>query len=101
MKMYSVGDGHVELLAASVRGMEHMTKSLELESDIVTVPLKVLKEWKESSFASSGASAASTLIPIAYKEVSLDRPWQEYDIHHDLTDKGIEKFSADWNSLLA
>jgi transaldolase len=30
----------------------------------------------------------------------LDGDWRDIDIRHDLTDKGLEKFSADWNSLV-
>jgi hypothetical protein len=27
--------------------------------------------------------------PIAYQELSLDQPWQSYDLRHELTEKGI------------
>ena len=40
------------------------------------------------------------LKPVPYEQLGLDRPWQEYDIRHALTDKGMEKFSADWKSLI-
>jgi transaldolase len=44
---------------------------------------------------------AGTLKPIPYQDLSLERPWHEYDIRHELTDKGMERFSADWNALIA
>ena len=37
---------------------------------------------------------------IPYRDLDLSNPWESYDIHHDLTDKGMEKFSADWNALI-
>lgn len=40
------------------------------------------------------------LKPIPYQEISLNKKWQEYDIIHELTNKGIEKFSEDWNKLI-
>jgi transaldolase len=69
-------------------------KSLELGADIITAPLKILKEWADKQFS------MSDLKPVSYQEISLTKPWQEYSIHHDLTDKGIEKFAADWNGLI-
>jgi hypothetical protein len=26
--------------------------------------------------------------------------WEDYDIRHDLSDKGMEQFSKDWNGLI-
>jgi transaldolase len=104
IKMYKVGDGHVEVLVASVRSMEHFLKSIELGADIITAPLKILKEWAIASFPLSlreGQDEGSMLKPIPYQEVSLGKPWQEYNVQHELTDKGIEKFAADWNNLIA
>jgi hypothetical protein len=37
---------------------------------------------------------------MAYQDIDLARKWQDYDIRHILTDKGIERFSADWNGLI-
>jgi signal peptidase I len=35
-----------------------------------------------------------------YRDIDLSKRWQEYDISHDLTSKGMERFSADWNLLI-
>ena len=43
---------------------------------------------------------ASGLKPIPYQEIDLNKPWQEYNVKHELTDIGIEKFSEDWNKLI-
>lgn len=103
LKMYQQGDGHVEVLTASVRSQEHFLKALELGSDIITSPLKILKEWKETGMPVSSEKLkveSQKLKPIEYEEISLDKSWQEYNIKHELTDKGIEKFAEDWNALI-
>lgn len=97
IRMFKQGDGHVEVLTASVRNVEHMRRAIELESDILTAPLKVLKEWKEEEV---GQSNNSNLKTIPYKEIDLNKDWQEFNIKHELTDKGIERFANDWNSLI-
>ncbi len=103
IEMYESGDGHVAVLTASVRNLDHLMQAIKLESDIITVPFKILKEWGEKGMPMPGKDYiynARELTPIEYKELDLNKPWQEFDIYHELTDKGIEKFSADWNSLL-
>jgi transaldolase len=99
-ELYRKGDGHVEVLAASIRSLAHLVDSIESGADIATVPLKILKEWKDAGMPLSGNST-DELTHIDYKNIPLDKPWQEYDIRHDLTDKGIERFAADWNALIA
>ena len=103
IKMYQKGDGHVEVLTASVRNIDHLLYALKLCSDIITAPFKVLKEWVERGVPIPGDDYVYNpkgLKPIPYKNVDLTKNWQEYDIHHELTDKGMEQFSADWNSLV-
>jgi len=104
VKMYKSGDGHIEVLTASVRSLYHFVKAIELGSDIITSPLKIIKDWAEAGMpmVSDGLRVADDgLKEIAYKNIDLSKPWQEYDIHHELTDKGIEKFASDWNALIA
>lgn len=103
LRMYEKGDGHVEVLTASVRSLDHLTYAIKLGSHIVTSPFKVLKEWGEKGLPMPGADYAYDphgLREIPYREVDLSGSWQDYDIRHDLTDKGMEKFSQDWNSLI-
>ncbi len=40
------------------------------------------------------------LKPIPYQELDLDRPWESFDLAHELTTKGIHKFVADYQSTL-
>jgi transaldolase len=103
IKMYGKGDAHVEVLTASVRNMDHFLYALRLGSDIVTAPFAILKEWGEKRLPMPGSDylyPAKQLKPIPYKEITLRQNWLEFDIHHDLTVKGMEKFSADWNALI-
>ena len=103
IKMFREGDGHVEVLTASVRNIDHLLYALRLGSDIITAPFKVLKEWGEKGLPVPGNDYvynSKDLRQILLKDVSLTKNWHEYDIHHELTDKGMEQFSADWNKLV-
>jgi transaldolase len=103
LKMYSTGDGHVEVLTASVRSLDHLLFAIKLGSDIITSPFAILKEWAEKGLRMPEADYTydpQNLAEIAYKNIDLLKKWQEYDIAHDLTVKGMEKFSADWNGLI-
>lgn len=102
LEMYRTGDGHVEVLTASVRNIDHFMYALKLGSDIITAPFEILKEWGEGGLPIPGNDYdySKGLKTIPYKDIALTRKWQEYEISHDLTVKGMEKFSADWNSLI-
>ena len=101
--MYKAGDGHVETLAASVRSMEHFLYAIQLGSDIITAPYKILKAWSEQGMPipeSDFIYPAEGLREIPYREINLLKNWKEFDLAHELTDKGIDRFSEDWNSLI-
>ncbi|HEY5998388.1 MAG TPA: transaldolase family protein [bacterium] len=103
LRMYRAGDGHVEVLTASVRTLDHLLFALALGSDIVTAPYKILREWADRGVPQPGADyryPRGTLRPIPYKELDLALPWRQFDVAHDLTAQGMEKFSADWNALI-
>jgi transaldolase len=104
IRMYRNSDHHVEVLTASVRSIEHLFYAIALGSDIVTVPYEIVKEWgsqglplpdKRYKYDTKG------LKTISYTGIDLSKPWKQFDITHDLTIKGMEKFSADWNILIA
>ena len=40
------------------------------------------------------------LKPIPYKDLDLNLPWESFDLAHELTTKGIQKFVADYQSTL-
>lgn len=103
LTMYKDGDGHVEVLTASVRTMDHFLYAIQLGSDIITAPYKILKEWGEKGLPlpeSDFVYSAKALKDIAYKKIDLSKNWKEYDIVRELTDQGIERFSEDWNKLI-
>lgn len=103
IRMYAKGDGHVEVLTASVRKVDHLLYAIKLGSDIITSPFGVLEEWGKKGLPLPGPDYRydpGSLRPIPYEEIDLTKDWREYDIRHDLTDKGMERFSQDWNSLL-
>ncbi len=104
IKMYSGGDGHVEVLTASVRSMDHFLCALKFGSDIITSPFDILKEWGLHGASlpdSSYTYKPGALKSIPYKKIDLSKNWQDYDIADDLTVKGMERFSKDWNDLIA
>lgn len=95
---------NVEVLTASVRKLDHLLQAIFLGSDIATVPFKVLKEWAEKGLVMPQKDfqyQAADLKPIPYKDLNTNLPWEKFDISHPLTDAGLEKFSADWNSMVA
>ncbi len=103
LRMYAAGDGHVEVLTASVRSIGHLLSALALGSDIITAPYEVLKVWGEMGMPvphSDYRSAAEGLRPIPYRRLDLSAAWQNFDIRHELTEKGMARFSADWNALI-
>ena len=103
LKMYKKGDGHVMVLTASVRKMDHLLYALRLGSDIITVPFNVLKEWGEKGLPLPKGNYvydSGNLKAIPFKEIDLAKKWETCDIRHELTDKGMERFSADWNALI-
>ncbi|MDD2807146.1 MAG: transaldolase family protein [Patescibacteria group bacterium] len=103
IQMYSAGDGHVEVLAASVRTMDHFFSSIKLGADIITAPSKILNEWSVGGLnlpPQDFVYHTGNLQPLAYEQLSLTNPWQEYDLNHPLTAKGLAKFAEDWNSII-
>ena len=104
IRMYAAGDGHVEVLAASIRNMDHVFAALRLGSDIITAPAKVLRAWADAGCPAppdDWAYRPVALAPIPYKDIDLALDWRRFAIDHELTSRGLERFSADWNALIA
>lgn len=102
-KMYSSGDGHVEILSASVRSVNHLMGVMQRGTDIVTLPGKFIKEWFEGGANTPDENFVyqkGELKDIPYQELDLEKNWDEFDIRHELTDAGLEKFASDWNALI-
>jgi transaldolase len=107
-KMYEHSDGHVHLLAASIRSVNHLLCSFALSAELATVPSTVLDEWAATGFPMPDQdfryrgfdATGKPLKTIPYKELDLNLPWQGFDTAHELTTKGIQKFVADYQSTL-
>jgi transaldolase len=107
-EMYKNGDGHVYVLAASIRHLDHLLASFATGAELTTVPAKVLVDWATKDFPMPGKdfsykavdATGKPLEPIPYKALDLKRPWQSFDAAHELTTAGIQKFVADYRSTL-
>jgi transaldolase len=107
-KMYERSDGHVHVLAASIRTINHLLCSFFLDAELATVPSKVLQEWAAAGFPMPDHNfkykpvdaKGKPLKPIPYKELDLNLSWDTFDLAHKLTTQGIQKFVADYRSTL-
>lgn len=110
--MFSNGDGHVQLLGASIRSLHHLLYCLYLNIDIVTVPFGTLTNWvklgkplfdreltKSETLELTNYLANSQLQTIYPEILDLNFDFREFNLKHNLTTKGLEKFANDWNSL--
>lgn len=55
-KMYSCGDDHVHVLAASLRQMEHLLHAFSLGAELATAPAKLLDEWARADLPQPDAA---------------------------------------------
>jgi len=102
-RMFSKGDGHVLVLAASIRSLEHLLYCFLLDAELATVPANILELWAGSNFRMPDKdfqyTASGRAIP--YEKLDLEQPWESFDVQHELTRKGIEKFVADYRATLS
>lgn len=102
-RMLAHSDGHLFVLAASIRNLEQLLCCFSLNVDLVTVPAKVLTLWAERAFPMPEADFQYTTSgkPIPYEDLDLAQPWETFNITHELTAKGLEKFAADYRKTIA
>jgi transaldolase len=108
LRMYQAGDHHVQVLAASIRHLNHLLCSFALGAELATAPGKVLESWAaqgsrlpdDSVVYQALDSQGQALKAIEYKELDLNAPWESFDLRHELTKKRIQKFVADYESTL-
>lgn len=107
-RMYQGGDGHVQILAASIRSLDHLLAAFAFGADLVTAPAKLLEAWATKGFPippkdfiySGNTPDGRPLIPLGYKSLNLDQPWERFNITHELTTNGILRFVKDYQSTL-
>lgn len=106
LQLYRSGDNHVETLTASVRSVEHIKYALHLKSPIITIPAKVFTQWADARFPQpepdySYQPPANTKSIPYQPDITLGKPWDSYNLQHDLTDKGLAGFWTDWTGLFS
>ena len=101
-RMLATSDRHVLVLAASIRNLQHLLYCFQLGVDLVTVPAKVLEEWAGQGRPLPDESFEYKPVgtPILYEKTNLQQPWENFDIEHELTRKGIQKFVSDYRATL-
>lgn len=116
MKIKSLVGLEIWMLAASIRRIEHMQRSLACGSELITVPAKVFREWftkENNELGIMNNEYAKDLKPIPYweppkelLEIDTENAFFEaissnkLNIQHDLTDKGIIRFADDWKAII-
>lgn len=105
------------MLAASVRTTHHMAAGIAANTELITAPAKIYREWFALSHDEQEALVKpvnqTTLKPISYwnpnpalfkldtEETFMDAlQSNKLDIHHKLTDKGLVKFADDWKAII-
>src|SRR5207247_9623370 len=107
-QMCTCSNGHGHVLAWNNRDVDHLCTSFATGVELTTDPAKVLAEWATTAFpmpdrdfSYKAVSASGKLLrAIPYKQLDLNLPWQSFDIAHELTNTGIQKFVADYRSTL-
>ena len=103
-KMFQEAESTVQILAASVHSAYDIAHVIEAGMDIITIPYKDMVTWIDAGkpFATEGLEQKDTsgLASIEYQEFELSQDWQSFDINHELTATGLQKFADDWNNVL-
>ncbi len=107
-RMFGQSDGHVHVLAASFRKLDHLLYSMALGAELATSPATILEQWAAAGFPKPDQNFhyeavgkdGRGLQPISYKNLDLNALWESFDLKHDLTDKGIKRFVDDYMSTL-
>lgn len=105
------------MLEASIRHVSHLKAGIDMQCDLLTIPAKVLHEWftlssKEQATIDTHAPQGLTDIPVwiptdSLRDIQTEDNFMnaitsgQLNIHHELTDAGIEKFVADWKNILS
>ena len=107
-QMYKASDGHVYVLAASIRTVDQLLACFALGVELVTAPIRVLESWAakglpmpDRNFVYRGVDTdGKPLKPIPYKDIDLTKPWNAFNLRNDLTRKGIKTFVTDFEGTL-
>lgn len=102
VRMFAKSDHHVVVLAASIRNLQHLLYSFHAGAELVTVPAKVLQQWSSEGMPLPDKNFAykPTGAQIPYEDLDLEQPWERFNIEHELTRNGIQKFVSDYRATL-
>lgn len=103
IRMYEGGDGHVEVLAASLRSLDQFFAAIRAGTDIITAGLKYIQLWGEQGVTIPGDEFSynpEEKQSIAYQEFDLSKSWDSFNINNEMTNNGFEQFARDWNALI-
>ncbi len=102
-RMFAAGDGHVQILAASLRSREHLWACYQQQVDIITAPYALLRAWADDHFPMPPSDFVyeSGLPPVPYEELDLTASWESFSLEHELVTNGVARFAADWNAMFA
>ena len=101
-RMFDQSDHHVLVLAASIRNVQQLLYVFHVQSELITVPSRILEQWAKEGMPLPGDDFAYKPVgtEIPYEELNLEQPWEQFNIEHELTRKGIQKFVADYKATL-
>lgn len=104
------------MLTASVRRIEHLKRGSAKTTELITAPANVYREWfttKNNELEIMNYEYAKELAPIPYwdppqdlLEIQTEEAFMDavkthkLDIRHPLTDKGINRFVQDWETII-
>lgn len=102
VRMFATSDHHVHVLAASIRNVQHLLYAFHMGAELVTVPAKILEQWAQQGMPLPDKSFSYKPVgsEIPYEELNLDQSWERFNIEHELTRTGIQKFVADYRATL-
>lgn len=106
-QMYEDGDGHISVMAASIHSVLQLLACFAAGVEMITVPGRVLEAWVAvgSPIPSPDSivgeiSKNKPLKPISFRHLKLYKPWNAFNLRHDLTRWGIERSAADLESAI-
>ena len=99
LQMYKQGDGHTHVLSASFRRQESFLETIRLGVQAVTINFDLFGPWAKEGFPLE-VNYSSDGKDIPYQEIDITQDWRSFDIQHELTEVGLQKFADDWNSLI-
>ena len=117
MKLKKIFNTPLWMLEASVRTIDDVKRGIEVKSELITAPAKVYQEWfslseeERTSISELSDEEVLNALPVWDPPVeflttsSMDDFYRliesgTLNVNHPLTDKGIDRFVADWQAIL-